>query len=361
MDILNLDELQPLAKEKLPQMVFDYIAGGSEDGISMRENEMAFGRIQFRPRTMVDVSHQDLSTEVLGDKISFPIMLAPTALHRLVHEDGELATARAAAALNTVMTLSTVASQSIEDVAAEADGLKWFQLYCFKEREASKYLVERVEAEGFKAICLTVDTPRMGRREADIRNSFHLPPGVVIKNFDTYEKFKDLDPELLSSMVAAFVNTMFENALTWKDIEWLRSITKLPILLKGILTREDATLAVEHGVDGIIVSNHGGRQLDGVSATIEALPEVVEAVQGRAEVLMDGGVRRGSDVLKALALGAKAVMIGRPYVWGLALNGEAGIKRVLSILREELEIAMALAGCPTIDDIDSSIVQMRKN
>ncbi len=361
MDVINLDELQPLAKEKLPQMIYDYIAGGAEDGISMAENETAFGRIQFRPRMMVDVSQQNLSTEVLGDKINLPIMLAPTALHRLVHEEGELATARGAHAQGTVMTLSTVASQSIEDVAAETESPKWFQLYCFKDRDASKFLVERVEAQGFKAICLTVDTPRMGRREADLRNGFHLPPGIEIKNFDTYEKFKDIEPELRSTMVAAFVNMMFENALTWKDIEWLRSITKLPILLKGILTREDAALAVKHGVDGIIVSNHGGRQLDGVPATIEALPEVVEAVSGKAEVFMDGGIRRGSDVLKALALGAKAVMIGRPYVWGLALNGEAGVKRVLSILQEELEIAMALAGCPTIADIDSSFVQMRKN
>lgn len=358
MDVVNIDELQPLAKEKLEPMIYDYIAGGAEDEITLFENEAAFQRIQFRPRVMVDVSQQDLSTEVLGDKVNFPILLAPTAMHCLVHEEGELATARAAAALGTIMTLSTVATYNIEEVAEATDAPKWFQLYCFKDREATKFLVQRAEAAGYKALCLTVDTPRVGRREADVRNGFHLPPGIVIKNLDTYEKFKDFPQDQQTSIVAAFINTMFENALTWGDIEWLRSITKMPILLKGVLTAEDAKLSVEHGVDGLIVSNHGGRQLDGVPATIQALPEVVEAVEGKLEVLVDGGIRRGSDVLKALALGAKAVMIGRPYVWGLALNGEAGVKRVLSILREELEVAMALAGCPTIKDIHPGIVQL---
>jgi len=357
LDVVNLEELQPLARQKLDPMAYDYIASGAENEWTLRENKEAYRRIKLRPRVLVDVSKQDLSTEVLGARVKLPILLAPVAMHQLACLEGELATARAAGTLGVPYVLSTLSSYSLEDVAQASSGPRWFQLYCFKDREVTKTLVRRAEQHGYDALVVTVDAPEVGRREADIRNQVHLPPGIVLKNLEGLA-MPDLPEALHTSALAAYAASMLDDTLTWSSIDWLRSITSLPIVLKGIHTAQDAKLAVEHGVAGIIVSNHGGRQLDGVPATIEILPEVVEAVGGQLEILVDGGVQRGTDVLKALAIGAQAVLIGRPYIWGLALNGEAGVKRVLSMLKEELELAMALAGCPTIADIGRDLVEL---
>jgi (S)-2-hydroxy-acid oxidase len=359
MNPVNLLEFEALAKERLEKSVYDYIAGAAEDGITLRENREAWERIQFHPRVLVDVSNVDLKTRVLGQEISFPVILAPTALQRLSHPDGEMATARAAAAAGTIFTLSSIASCSIEEVAQVSSGLRWFQLYYSKEREISKDLLERAKKSGYSAICLTVDTPRLGRREQDIRNHFQLAKGVTLKNFEKYMNLKDFPAEMHGSALAAYSVTTMDPALNWKDLDWIRSVSDLPIILKGVMTAEDALLAVEHGVDGIIVSNHGGRQLDGVPATCEVLPDIIDVVADKIEVLVDGGVRRGTDVLKALALGAKAVLIGRPYVWGLAVDGEAGVKRVLGMLHDEFELAMTLAGATSIAEIDPNLVSFK--
>ncbi len=357
MNVVNLDELQPLAREKLDPLAYDYIASGAEDEVTLRENRDAYRRIRLRPRVLVGVAKVDLTTSVLGTEVSLPVQLAPVAMHQLAHPEGELAVARAAAAQRTVMVLSTLATHSLEEVAAAAEGPRWYQLYCFKDRAVTRALVERAEASGYGALVVTVDTPRLGRREADIRNQFHLPPGLSLKNLAEVA-LPDLPEAMHASALAVYAASMLDAGLDWDAIDWLRSITALPIVLKGIHTAEDARLAAEAGVAGVVVSNHGGRQLDGVPATVEMLPEVVEAAGDRLEVLLDGGVRRGTDVLKPPAIGARAVRIGRPYVWGLALGGEAGVKKVLAMLREELELAMALAGCPSLDRVGPALVRL---
>ena len=354
MEPVNLLEYEPLARQKLSESAYGFIAGAAEDEVSLRENRAAFQRLRLRPRVLVDVSKIDPSTTVLGQRIEFPVLLAPIAVQRLAHPDGELASARAAAAAGTIMALSTSASCSIEEVARVAEGPRWFQLYFNRDREVTRRLVERAESHGYSALCLTVDLPWLGRREADIRNRLQFPPEVTMANF-TGDEARGLLPVVTGATLDASAGPS-DPSLTWKDVDWLRSLTKMRLVIKGVLTAEDAALALEHGAEAIVVSNHGGRQLDGVPASIEALPEIVEAVGGRAEVLLDGGVRRGTDVLKALALGARAVLIGRPYIWGLAVAGEEGVKRVLSILRFELELAMALAGCPAVADIGRGLV-----
>jgi 4-hydroxymandelate oxidase len=352
---VNLLELEALAEPLLPRMAFDYYAGGAEDELTLRENRAAFERIALRPRMLVDVSAIDTSATVLGQRVAAPILVAPTAMHRLGHPEGELATVRGAGAAETLMTVSTLATTALEDVAATASGRLWFQLYPVKDRKITRALVERARVAGYQALCLTVDTPHSGRRERDVRNRFALPPGITLANFSGPE-MQMMPQQGGGSALTTYVMKMMDVILTWDDVVWLQSFAQMPILLKGILTAEDARLAVEHGVAGIIVSNHGGRQLDGALASIRALPEVVEAVDGRAEVYMDGGVRRGTDVLKALALGARAVLIGRPVLWGLTLDGADGVQRVLAMLRHELEEAMVLAGRPTIASIDRSLL-----
>jgi (S)-2-hydroxy-acid oxidase len=356
MEPVNLWEYEPLARQRLSQMAYDYIAGGADDELTLKENREAFERIQLCPRVLVDVSDIHPSTHVLGQRVEFPVLLAPVAIQQLAHPEGELATARAAAASGTIMVLSTMSTFSMEEVAQSVRGPRWFQLYCYRDREVTQQFVERAQENDYSAICVTVDTPYLGRRERDVRNRFQYPSHLVLKNFVGYVDLAAIPSDTHGSAVAAYAAGLLSPALTWEDVDWLRSVTSLPLILKGIMTVEDARLAVEHGVEGIIVSNHGGRQLDGVPATIAMLPRIVETVKGRAEVFLDGGIRRGTDVLKALALGAQAVLIGRPYVWGLAVDGEAGVKRVLALLRGEVELAMALAGCPKISDIKRSLV-----
>ncbi|XP_051125258.1 glycolate oxidase 1 [Andrographis paniculata] len=347
--ITNVIEYEAAAREKLPKMVYDYYASGAEDQWTLQENRNAFSRILFRPRILVDVSNVDLSTTIMGFKISMPIMVAPTAMQKMAHPEGELATARAASAAGTIMTLSSWATSSVEEVASTGPGTRFFQLYVFKDRSVVQQVVKRAERAGFKAIALTVDTPRLGRREADIKNRFVLPSNLTLKNYEgldlgTIDSAND-------SGLAAYVSEQIDRSLNWKDIKWLQSITKLPILVKGVLTAEDAHLAVQAGAAGIIVSNHGARQLDYVPATIVALEEVVKAVEGRVPVFLDGGIRRGTDVFKALALGASGVFIGRPVLFALAADGEAGVRKVLEMLRNEFELTMALSGCRSIAEI----------
>ncbi|XP_016649400.1 PREDICTED: peroxisomal (S)-2-hydroxy-acid oxidase GLO4-like isoform X3 [Prunus mume] len=321
----NVNEFQELARQALPKMYYDFYTGGAEDQHTLKENVAAFRRIMLRPRVLVDVSRIDMSTTILGYKISTPIMIAPTAMHQLAHPEGEVATARAAAACNTIMVL--------------------------KRRDISAQIVHRVEKNGYKAIVLTVDTPRLGRREADIKNRMVAPQ---LRNFEGL-----LSTEVHTdkgSNLEALVKGIYDTSLSWEDIGWLKSITNLPILIKGVLTHENARKAVEVGVAGIVVSNHGARQLDYTPATISVLEEVVHAVGGRVPVLFDGGVRRGTDVFKALALGAQAVLVGRPVVYGLAANGERGVRRVIEMLKDEFELTMALSGCPSVKDITRSHV-----
>ena len=346
---INISDYEALAQERLEKSVWDYYYGGSGDELTLRANRAAFERIRLRPRFLVDVSTIDTLTTVLGTPVSMPILIAPTACHCMAHPEGEVATARGAGAAGTLMIASSVATRSLEEIAQAATGPLWFQLYVYKDRGFTASLVKRAHAAGYQALVVTVDTPRVSKRERDVRNNFILPPAP----FET-ANFTSKDTENATDITHYETST----ALTWDLIPWLRSLTTLPILLKGILTAEDALLAVEHGVDGIIVSNHGGRQLDGAIASIDALPEIFEAVAGRCEVYVDGGIRRGTDVLKALALGARAVLVGRPILWGLAVNGQAGVERVLKLLHGELEMVMGLSGRPTLASIDRALVRL---
>ncbi|XP_039684903.1 (S)-2-hydroxy-acid oxidase GLO1 [Medicago truncatula] len=347
MNVTNVNEYEAIAKEKLSKMFYDYFASGAEDQWTLKENRNAFSRILFRPRILRDVSKIDLTTTVLGLKISMPIMIAPTAGQKLAHPEGEYATARAASAAGTIMTLSSWATSSVEEVASTGPGIRFLQIYLFKDRNMVTQLVRRAKNAGFKAIVLTVDSPVLGRKEAHIKNRFTLPSYVRMKNFEGL----DLEKLVKHSAHTSAVNGLYDKSLTWKDVKWLQTITSLPIIVKGVLTAEDTRLAIQAGVAGIIVSNHGGRQLDYVPATIMALEEVVQAAEGRVPVFMDGGVRRGTDVFKALALGASGVFIGRPVVFSLAADGEAGVRKVLKMLHDELEITMALCGCCSLKDI----------
>ncbi|GAB4841954.1 hydroxyacylglutathione hydrolase glo4 [Ancistrocladus abbreviatus] len=350
---VNVQEYQELARQALPKMYYDFYAGGAEDEHTLRENVKAFSRITIRSRILIDVSHINMSTSILGYNISAPIMIAPTAMHKLAHPEGEVATAKAAAASKTIMVLSFSSSCTIEEVASSCNAVRFFQLYVYKQRDVSACLVQRAEKNGYKAIVLTVDTPRLGRREADIKNKMTAPQLKNLEGLMSTVASSDGGSDL-----EAFASRTMDSSLCWKDIDWLRSITKLPILIKGVLTAEDAIKAVEVGVDGIVISNHGARQLDYAPATISVLEEVVCAVGGKVPVLFDGGVRRGTDVFKALALGAQAVLVGRPVIFGLAAKGEYGVKHVIGMLKDELELTMALAGCPSVKDITRNHVRI---
>jgi len=329
---LNVLDFEPLARAAMEPAAFDYYAGGAEDERTLAENRRAFERWGLVPRVLVDVTRVDTSIELLGLRLPCPIVLAPTAFNRLGHREGELAVARAAGATGALMCCSTISSTTIEDTAAAATGPLWFQLYVYRDREVTRDLVRRAEAAGFRALVVTVDTPRLGRRERDLRNVFTLPPDVNIVNLLPYHS-KDAANLNNAPGFREYVHTLLDSSLTWDAIEWLRSITRLPVLVKGIVAPADAEHAVLRGASGVVVSNHGGRQLDGVIASIDALPDVIARVDGRIPVLVDGGIRRGTDVFKALALGASAVLIGRPYLWGLAANGQAGVERLLEMLQ----------------------------
>ncbi len=342
MEPVNVFDYEQLAQTRLAGHLWDFFQGGSDDEVTIRECRAAFERIRLRPRVLVDVSVIDMRTEVLGTPVAMPMLIAPTASQCVAHPEGECATAQAAGRAGTLMIASTVATRTLEEIAQAASGPLWFQLYVYPTLEVAAQLVRRAEAAGYRAIVLTVDLPRLGNRERDRRNNIPIPP----------PPYEEANLAGVARIGQAWV------PLTWDSIAWLRSITTLPILLKGILTAEDARLAVEHGVAGIVVTNHGGRQLDTAIPSIEALPEIVEAVGGKCEVYLDGGIRRGTDILKALALGARAVLIGRPVLWGLAVNGAEGVYHVLELLRRELELSMALSGRPTLASIDRSLVRL---
>ncbi len=356
-DPVNLREYEQRAAEVLAPMVDAYYAGGANDEVTLAEAPRAWERLRLVPRMLVDVSALDLATTILGTRVAMPVMTAPCALNRMAHADGESGVARAAQAVGIIQVLSTMASESLEAVAAASPGPKWFQLYCYKERELTLDLVRRADDAGYAALCLTVDVPYLGRREREVRAGFHAPPGIEIANLVRYGGAGGgLSAGAGASGLASYVAARWDPALAWDSIAWLRSVTSMPIVLKGILAAADAARAVEHGAHGVIVSTHGGRQLDTVISSADALCPIVDAVAGRAEVYVDGGIRRGTDVLKALAMGARAVLIGRPYLWGLAVGGEAGAQRVLELLRDELALSMALAGRPTVASIGRDLL-----
>jgi 4-hydroxymandelate oxidase len=347
---LNLDDFEAIARERLESGVYGYYAGGAEDEITIRANREAFQRIALRYRVLVDVSRIDTSIRLLGTSLAVPFVVAPLALQQMAHGDGEKATARAAASAGALMTLSTASSIALEEVAAASpEAPRWFQIYCYKDRTLTERLIHRAEEAGYGAIVLTVDAPVLGRRERDLRHPFLLPEGIAPAHLETPPPTSDG-----TSMLKAVVT---EPAMAWKDLDWLRRRSSLPLLLKGIVRGDDALRALEAGADGIWVSNHGGRQLDTAIATARALPEIADTIAGRAPVIVDGGVRRGTDVIKAIAFGASAVAVGRPVLWGLAAGGESGVATVLAMLREEVERSMALSGCRTISEIDRSLVE----
>jgi 4-hydroxymandelate oxidase len=334
---LNVSEYERLAEERLDPGAFGYFAGGAGDEWTLHENVAAFNRWVLRPRMLVDVGTVTTRTTVLDADVSMPLLVAPTAFQRFAHPEGEAATARGAAAAGTVFCLSTLSSLSPAEVAAAApEGKHWFQLYWSRDRGFTSELVTAAAEAGFSAILLTVDLPVAGRRERDLRAAFEIPADLPLPNLSRHlggGNFHDALGEVV------------DRTITWHDLEWLASLTDLPIVVKGILTSEDARLACQHGVAGVVVSNHGGRQLDGVAASLDALPEVAETCADQVTVLLDGGVRRGSDVVKAIALGAGAVLVGRAALWGLAVDGEEGVRRVLELLREEVALALTLLGC----------------
>ncbi len=346
---VNVDDFEEAARERLEPGVYGYIAGGAGDEQTLRANAAAFSRWELRPRVLVDVGSVSAATTVLGTEVALPVLVAPTAFLRLADPEGERSVARAAAAAGTVVTLATLSSVTPAELAEAApDARRWFQLYWSRDRGFTRGLVEAVVEAGFEALVLTVDLPVPGRRERDLRAGFALPEDLPLPNIPFRVQGEGFQTALLEAV---------DDTLTWRDLEWLRSVCPLPLVVKGILTAEDALLAAEHGAVAVVVSNHGGRQLDGVPAALDVLPEVVEAVGERVEVLLDGGVRRGTDVLKALALGARATLSGRAILWGLAAGGEEGAGQVLALLRDEIELGLKLLGCPSPADVTASHVK----
>lgn len=354
--LLSLDDVERAAREVLPAMARDYYASGAWDESTLAENRAAYARRRLLPRVLVDVARRSTATRVLGHELSFPVLAAPTAFHCMAHPEGERATARAVTAAGSVMVLSTLSTQPVEQVVAAATGPVWFQLYAYRDRGATRDLVARAEAAGCRALVLTVDAPVLGRRERDVRNRFALPAGMHVANLRGGPQHEVPAAEHESGLAQYFAR-LVDPALSWDDLAWLRGLTRLPLLVKGVLRPDDARRAAAHGAAAVVVSNHGGRQLDGAVAAVDALPAVAGALAGSGcEVLVDGGVRRGTDVLRALALGARAVLVGRPLLWGLAVGGEAGVAHVLRLLREEVDHAMALCGCRSVAEVTPDLL-----
>lgn len=372
---VTVGDLRGLARKNLPKAVFEFIDGGAHDERTLNANMLDLGQISFAPRVLTDVSDRRQAVQLLGQEFSSPFILGPTGLAGLLWPDGDIATARASATAGVGYCLSTNSNCSIEQVAEHGRPNFWFQLYIQRDRTMVRSLVERAAAAGCPVLCVTVDLPVQGARERDVRNGFTVPPQLSVGNVFDYAKrigwlwrmatgpritFANLErasgePSNLTTLVQ-HINAQFDQTVTWKDIDWLKSIWPGKMAIKGILHREDAKIAVEHGIDAVIVSNHGGRQLDGAPSAIAALPGIVEAVDGKAEVLMDGGIRRGSDIVKAMALGASGCLIGRAGLYGLAANGEAGVARAIDILRKEIDITLALLGQPDVTKLDKSAI-----
>lgn len=352
--LATVSDFEPLAKKRMSHMAYEYVSGGAGDELTLRDNIEAFNRLRLHARVLVDVSQLDTRTTVLGQPLDFPILMAPTAYHRMVHPEGELATVRGAAKAGATMIASSFATTTIEDMSSAATSPLWFQLYCVPDRGFTKELVQRAESAGCKAIFVTVDTPVIGSRHRETRVGFALPAGMDRANYRSLPgtasttSHRPTEREIYS--------VVLDPTLTWKEIEWIRSFARVPVAIKGILSPLDAARAASAGVAAIAVSNHGARNLDTVPATIDALPRIADAVKGEVPLFVDGGIRRGTDVLKALALGASAVLVGRPYLYGLAAEGADGVARVMTMLRTELEMAMALTGRRTLKEIDRSVI-----
>jgi len=382
--IITIEDLRKRARRRLPRAVFDYIDGAAEDELTARRNREYFQRLLFDPRALVDVSRIDQSTTIFGQRLETPLILAPTGLCGMATNRGEVLAARAAIRTGSAFTLSSMSAVSIEDVAHEAPGPHWFQLYVWRNRELTRALVERAQAAGYRALMLTVDVPIAGQRERDLRNGATIPPRITIRNAldsamklgwllrmarDPWIDFANLKDSGIGVRQAhpergkrvalgSYVNAQFDPTLDWDDLAELRKQWTGPLIVKGIMSSADARRAVDYGVEGIVVSNHGGRQLDSLPASIEVLPEIVDAVGGQLDVLFDGGIRRGSDVVKAIALGARACLIGRPYLYGLGAAGQAGAEMAISILRAEIARTLALLGRPTLSSLDRSALRM---
>jgi isopentenyl diphosphate isomerase/L-lactate dehydrogenase-like FMN-dependent dehydrogenase len=377
---VSVEDVRRLAKRRLPRAVMDFIEGGAEDELTIRRNRAAFGSVGWIPSALTDVSARDQNTTVLGTPVRSPIVLSPVGLAALANPSaGEVAAARAASKMGIISTLSSSSGRSLEEVGASCAGPKWFQLYVWRDRKLTQEVVERARAAGYGALCLTVDVQVSARRERDLHNGFVVPPKPRLSQAGDLISHAAWFRELLGATVAGHgitmgsftlkdvgirgrlrmidvVNDLFDPSMNWRDLEWLKEIWGGPLVIKGIMNPADARRCVDSGADAVWVSNHGGRQLDGLSASVTVLPAVVEAVAGDAEVYIDGGIRRGSDIVKCLALGAKACMIGRPYVYGLAAGGTAGVEKVIQILMAEIDATMALLGRPSLKDLDASCV-----
>ncbi len=373
MVIANIEDLRKLARRRLPRALFDFIDGGAQDEVTLRANQSDFHRLALLPRVLTDVSKRDQSVTVLGQKLEQPLILSPTGLPGMLWPNGAIEAARAADRAGAGFCLSSMSTSTVEDVSKAVGRPIWFQLYVMRDRGLSRALIERAKAAGCSALVLTVDLAMQGQRDRDVHNGLTIPPTFRLSNLVDFAlhpgwvwRYLAGPRVTLANLVGAtggkddmftiagFVNSQFDQSITWKDIEWAKSIWGGPLALKGILNPDDAKLAAQHGADAVIVSNHGGRQLDGVRSAIAALPDVVDAAEGEIEVILDGGVRRGTDVLKAMALGAKACMIGRPFLYGLASGGGLGVTRALQIFRNEMDVALALMGRASVQDFDRS-------
>jgi L-lactate dehydrogenase (cytochrome) len=374
----SVADLRRIARRRLPGGVFDYIDGGAEDERSLRRNAEAFADFSFRPRVLTGLADVDPSTTLLGKQTAMPVVLAPTGFTRIAHPDGELAVARAAARAGIPYALSTLGTRSIEEVARVSCGRLWFQVYIWRDRDLVRQMIERADAAGYEALVLTVDTPVLGRRERDVRRGFSLPPTVGVGTLAEgllhpgwTLSFLRAEPIRFENVVGSSVGdgsdpigladyTMrqFDRSLAWRDVDWLRSVWPRALVLKGIQTVEDAVLAADAGVEAIILSNHGGRQLDDAPAPITLVGPVADAVAGRVEIICDGGVRRGSDIVKAISLGASACMVGRAYLYGLGAAGERGVSHVLELFRSDLTRTMALIGASATDELDRAFLEL---
>src|SRR5271166_3216099 len=380
--VVSIEDLRPLAKSRIPQSVFDYLDGGAEGEVTLRENCRVFEDVTFRPRHAVVEPNCDLGTRVLGFDLSVPFLLAPVGYSRLMHPAGEVAAARSAGNEGTAYILSTISGHKLEDVKAGTTGPVFYQLYLMGGRAAAEGSIDRARVAGFSALVVTIDTPVSGIRERDYRNGMkELVSGGLLEKIPFLPQILSrpgwLIDFLLDGGLPSLPNVVIpgkgplplidvaaalaESAVTWADFQWIREIWKGPIIVKGVLTGDDARLAIDHGAAAISVSNHGGRQLDGVPASLRALPEVVKAVNGQIEILMDGGIRRGTDIVKALCMGARAVLCGRAYAYGLAAGGEAGVDRAIEILRVDLERTLRLLGCGSVGELDRSYVNVPKS
>jgi isopentenyl diphosphate isomerase/L-lactate dehydrogenase-like FMN-dependent dehydrogenase len=378
---LNIEDLRHLAQKRLPRVVFDFLDGGAEDELTMEANRAAFERLTFRPKHAVALPHCDLQTKVLGFDVAFPALLAPIGCSRVMHHEGEIGAARAASAAGTVYILSSASGHPLEDVKAASSGPIWYQLYLVGGRAAAEGVLDRAWKSGFSALVVTIDTPVAGLRERDFRNGLKeladdkllakIPflPQLLAHPGWLMHFFLDGGMPTLPNIVVPghgpmpllrMSEALERAAVTWDDFPWIRKIWQGPIVVKGVLTAEDARRAVDHGAAAVVVSNHGGRQLEGAPATLDVLPEVVEAVGNQVEVLMDSGVRRGADIVKAICLGARAVLLGRAYAYGLAAAGEAGVARALQILRSDMERTLRLLGCPSIAQLDRTFLNIRR-